>query len=86
MRTHKHLRRPTRTQKTGMPPGRMVYIGDKPDAPVRISIFDYDAAGLEEHHMEKVEECEAFRDKFKNTWINVDGLHDIGVIDCIGKM
>jgi magnesium transporter len=86
MRTHKHLRRPSRTAKAGLPPGRMVYIGDKPDTPVRISVFDYDATAIAEHQLQRVEECEAYRNKHKNTWINVDGIHDIGVIECIGKM
>lgn len=86
MRTHKHLKRPTRTKKTGLPPGRMVYIGDKQNGPVKISVFDYDANAIEEKELSGAAECEAFKAKHKNTWINVDGLHDVALIECLGKI
>jgi hypothetical protein len=60
MQTHKHLRRPKRTDKTGLPPGRMVYIGDKANGPVRITLFDYDANGLVEQEMKNAADCEAY--------------------------
>lgn len=63
----------------------MVYIGDKPDTPVRITVFDYDADGIKESELQNVEECSAYRHTRTNTWINVDGLNDIGIIECIGK-
>ena len=86
MRTHKHLKRPTRTAKTGLPPGRMVYIGDKQNGPVKISVFDYDANALEEKQLNGIAECEAFKHKNKYTWINVDGLHDVALIECLGRL
>ena len=86
MRTHKHLRRPSRSHKAGLPPGRMVYIGDKPETPVRITVFDYDAGGITEHQIVNAQECEALLNKHRNTWINVDGLHELEIIECIGKM
>ncbi|HZG01377.1 MAG TPA: magnesium/cobalt transporter CorA [Chitinophagales bacterium] len=84
MRTHKHLKRPTRTSKTGLPPGRMVYIGDQHDGPVKVSVFDYDSNDLVERELKQAE-CESFRAINKYTWLNVDGLHDLETIECIGK-
>jgi len=63
----------------------MVYIGDKPDVPVRVTVFDYDANGLTENELKDVNDCGAYRHTHTSTWINIDGLHDTAVIDCIGK-
>jgi magnesium transporter len=80
------MRRPKRTDKTGLPPGRLVYIGDKGENPVRISLFDYDANGLVESDLKRVEDCEVYKHTHTTTWINVDGLHDTNAIECLGKI
>jgi magnesium transporter len=50
----------------------------------RIRIIDYDEANLEEREARKVEECFPFKDKPTVTWVNIDGLHEIEVIEKIG--
>jgi magnesium transporter len=72
-------------QKVGLVPGTLVHIGERKIEKVRIRIIDYDETRLEEKEVEKVEECFPFKDKPTITWINIDGLHDLEVIEKIGK-
>jgi magnesium transporter len=41
---------------------------------VSITAYDYDAASLEEHEVQVIEECFRFKDNERFTWINVDGI------------
>ena len=72
-------------QKAGLVPGTLVYVGDKKIEKIRIRIIDYDETQLEEKEVKKVEECFPFKDKPTVSWINIDGLHDVAVIEKIGK-
>jgi magnesium transporter len=72
-------------QKAGLAPGTLVHIGEKKVEKVRIRIIDYDEAQLTEKEVEKVEECFPFKDKPTVSWINIDGLHDVEVVEKIGK-
>jgi magnesium transporter len=71
--------------KVGLVPGTLVYTGEKKVEKVRIRIIDYDETQLEEQELETVEECFPFKDKPTVSWINIDGLHDVALIEKIGK-
>lgn len=68
----------------GLPPGSLVHIGEQKTEKVKITIIDYHASTFEEKVVENVEECFAFKRKPTITWINVDGLHKIEVIEKLG--
>ncbi len=72
-------------QKVGLVPGTLVYTGERKVEKVRIRIIDYDETQLEEKEVERVEECFPFKDKPTITWINIDGLHDLELIEKIGR-
>jgi magnesium transporter len=72
-------------QKAGLVPGTLVHTGEKKVEQVKIRIIDYDETQLEEREVKTVEECFPFKDKPTITWINIDGLHDLEVIEKIGK-
>lgn len=74
-----------RSKKVGLPPGTLVHIGEKKTEKVRITIIDYDEANFEEKEIKTIEECFPFKDKTTVTWINIDGVHDIEIIEKIGK-
>ena len=75
-------RTPTRP---GLAPGTLVHVGEKKVEKVRIRIIDYDEEKLEERELESVDECFPYADKPTVTWINIDGLHEVEVIEKIGK-
>ncbi len=74
-----------RSKKVGLPPGTPVYIGEKKAEKVRITIIDYDEAQFQEKEAKTIEECFPFEDKPTVTWINVDGIHQIDIIEKIGR-
>ena len=74
-----------RSIKTGLPPGSLIHIGEKKAERVRIRILDYDENQFEEKEAKTIEECFPFKDKPTTTWINIDGLHQVDIIEKIGK-
>ena len=80
------------TQKVGQPPGTLVYLGEEPTEPVRITIIDYNETHLEEEEVQTVEACVPFIDTETViidtetvTWIQIEGIHEIPIIEEIGK-
>jgi len=69
----------------GLPPGSIVHIGEKKTEEVKISIMDYSIGKFEEKEVKKVEDCFSFKRKPSITWINVDGLHDVQLIEKLGN-
>lgn len=74
-----------RSNKAGLPPGTPVYIGEKKHEEVKISIIDYDEAQFQERKAKAIEECFPFKDTPTVTWINIDGIHQVDIIEKIGK-
>ena len=72
------------SKKPGLAPGTLVHVGAKKVEKVRIRMIDYDGANLEERELETVDECVPYKDKPTVTWINIDGLHEVDVIEKIG--
>jgi magnesium transporter len=72
------------SKKTGLPPGTLVHIGKKKVDETKITIMDYDQANSQEKEAETVEECFRFKEEPTVTWINVDGLHDLEILQKLG--
>jgi magnesium transporter len=70
--------------KVGLPPGTLVHVGEDRDAPVRLTVIDYNAEDFEEREVASVAECRPYKDRDTVTWINVDGVHDVDIIQQIG--
>jgi len=73
------------SKKAGLPPGTLVHIGERKTKKVRITVIDYDETQFEQEAVKTVEECLPFKDKPTVTWINIDGLHDVKVIEKLGR-
>jgi magnesium transporter len=73
------------SKRIGLAPGSLVHVGEKKIEKVQLRVIDYDATHFEEKAIERIEECFPFKDEPTVTWINIDGLHQIGVIEGIGE-
>ena len=73
-----------RSKKAGLPPGTLVPIGEEKPGEPKITVIDYDEATFQEREMESIEECFSFRDKPTVTWINVEGVHRVDIIEKLG--
>lgn len=72
------------SKKAGLGPGTVVFVGERKVEKTTISIIDYDEANYQEKQVASIEECFPFKDTPTVTWINIDGIHDIGVIEKLG--
>jgi magnesium transporter len=73
------------SKKVGMSPGTLQIEGEPRTGPVRITVIDYDASRYEEKQAKTIEECFPYRNTPTVTWINIDGLTNIDVIEKIGR-
>ncbi len=72
-------------KKAGLPPGTLVYTGQKKLESVKITVMDYDEQNFHEKQVTKIEDCFEYKTKPTVTWINIDGLHDVETIEKIGN-
>ncbi|NLF32127.1 MAG: magnesium/cobalt transporter CorA [Planctomycetes bacterium] len=79
------MRKLIRNQSTkrGLPPGTPVFIGERRAEPPRITLIDYDEAEVLERRVDGVEACLPFRHTPTTTWINVDGLQDVEMVQAL---
>jgi len=75
-----------RSQKAGMPPGTLVHIGKRKAGETKITLFNYYEQSFEEKEIKDVSECLQFKDKPGVTWINVEGLHEVAVLERFGEI
>ena len=75
-----------RHHKPGTSPGTLRPPETPGAGPVRITVMDYSPERLIERKIERVEELEQFCASPTVTWINVEGLNDVGIVEKIGKM
>lgn len=73
------------SKKAGLAPGTLVHIGKKKMEKARIRIIDYDGEHLQEKEAKTIDECFPFKGEPSTTWVNIDGLHDINIVEKIGK-
>lgn len=74
-----------RGKKIGLPPGTPVFVGEKKIEEAKISILDYDETQFQEKEAKTIEECFPFRETPTVTWINIDGVHNVDIIEKIGS-
>jgi magnesium transporter len=73
------------SKKAGLSPGTLIHEGDKKAEKAKITIIDYDATQFQEKVVETIEECFPLKDTPTVKWVNIDGLHEVGIIEKIGK-
>ncbi|MBP1721798.1 MAG: magnesium and cobalt transporter protein, partial [Deltaproteobacteria bacterium] len=75
---------PKRSRKSGLPPGTLVHIGKKREEKALITFMNYDETRLIEKEVQNVEECFFLRDLPPVSWINIDGVHQVELIEKLG--
>jgi len=74
-----------RSKKAGFPPGTIVHIGNKRTEKTKITIVDYNEEQFQEKEAKSIKECFPYKDKPTVTWINIDGVHEVKIIEELGK-
>ncbi|WP_372681346.1 magnesium/cobalt transporter CorA [Desulfosarcina sp.] len=73
------------SKKAGSSPGTLIHVGEKKTDDTRLSMLHYDAETLLEKSLDRVEAALPRLKPATTTWINIDGIHDIGVMEDIGR-
>lgn len=81
----KQKRKISKSRKTGMPPGSLVYIGNQTDKNAVIEVFNYNKDFCISKNVTTVQEAVSYLTKNSVTWINVNGLTQTEVIEELGK-
>ena len=73
-----------RSKKAWMAPGTLMHIGEKTVDITGVTVIDYSETELREETLHQIEECFLLKDKPTVTWINLEGIHDIPLIEKLG--
>jgi magnesium transporter len=72
------------SKKSGSAPGTLLHIGERRTDRVHITMVDYTSDGLREQELESIEDALALKETPTTTWLNIDGMHDVELIEKIG--
>lgn len=89
--TKKQLRKVTRLIKNkpkniGLAPGSLVYVGDKEKNPITVTLFDYKSEHFVEKKINNLDELVTYKASDTISWINIDGVHDVNILESMGKL
>jgi len=74
-----------RTGKIGVPPGTLVHVGKQDTAPAQLSVIRYTLEAVEEFEAESAASVQAAVSPDAVTWVNLDGLQQIGLLEELGS-
>ena len=74
------------SEKTGLPPGTLVHVGDVLETVTRMSVVDYSKENVEEQQIQSVDEVLKYKDSETVTWVIIEGLADVGIVESIGAL
>ena len=72
-------------KKVGSSPGTLLHVGERKAESVRITVMDYDEGECREREVSGLGDCVVYKGTSSTTWINIDGLHEVGIIEEAGK-
>ena len=72
--------------KSGKPPGYLVHLGEVHASGSRISLLNYNKEILEERTLQSIDEIAPYKAMDTVTWVTVEGLSNVEVIEAIGKL
>ncbi len=76
---------PQRAEKSGMPPGTLEVIGIQEKEEVIITLIEYNETSFNEMRITNFEDILSRQNQDTVKWINVDGIHNLSIVEHIGK-
>jgi len=76
---------PRRREKTGLPPGSLVFTGDRKVEHIQMHTIVYDGDSIQEDDIVQIQDFQPDPSSDKVCWLNINGLHDVRTIEFIGK-
>lgn len=76
----------TASGKSGLPPGSLIHVGDVSDPISNISMTDYNKGKFEQRKLQTIEEILKYKDSDTVTWVTIEGLADVAIVERIGEI
>jgi magnesium transporter len=73
-----------RSAKTGLPPGSLIHIGQRHTEKAKVTLCEYDESHFQEREISTLEGMHPAPSGEAVTWIHVDGLQEIGLLEQMG--
>lgn len=75
-----------RSEKSGAPPGTLAYLGDAPATqPITVTLLQYDERQIAERTLAQPAEAFPLPDEPMVSWLNLDGVHRVELIEQVGR-
>jgi magnesium transporter len=74
-----------RSKKAGLPPGTLVHIGEEKGERTKITVVEYDELNFHEGEPERFDECFLFKKNPTVTWVSIEGVHEVEVLEKLGN-
>ncbi len=74
-----------RSVKAGLPPGSLVYVGDKGTGKAKITVVEYQEGKVREASISDLTECFPCSDASTVTWIDVNSVHQVELVAKLGE-
>jgi magnesium transporter len=75
-----------RGKKAWLPPGTPVFVGEKKQDVVGISIMNYSTEEIEEIQNATIDDCQRAQDSSNIVWIHVSGIHDVNATQTLANL
>jgi magnesium transporter len=73
-------------EKSGLPPGTLVHVGEAHPHQRRILLVNYNKTALGQHVVDSMEAILPYITDDTVTWVIIDGLKEVGVIEALGML
>ena len=74
------------SDKIGLPPGSLVHVGSAAALETTISLIDYSKDRIEEQPIGSADELKPYQARDTVTWVNIEGLADVKLIESVGQL
>lgn len=74
------------SQKLGLPPGSLIHVGEVHHTRTKMTLIDYDQENFEEKQIESVDDILKYKDSDTITWVIIEGLANVEIVEKIGAL
>lgn len=74
-----------RVKKAGLPPGTLTYTGNKKNVETTLTVINYGVDHYDEMVTTRLEECAQLLAKPGTTWVHVEGLNNVPLIEALAN-
>lgn len=72
--------------KIGMPPGTIIYTGEKNDFDIKLELYSFNNKILDKKKLNHLDDFSFIKNNNRFNWLNVKGIHNIDFIKKVGEL